>query len=87
MTQGPPARKKEKGLWFPGPASSGLHTPSPPPPSSFFFSPTIPPFQNLTVMLCLLAVTSRVWEGGRRPGRPRLQSPPHAALERSARGP
>lgn len=60
MTLGPPARKKEKSLRFPGPASSGLHT-----PSSLFFCPTISPFQNLTLMLLLSAVTSRVWEGGR----------------------
>ena len=73
MALGPPAGKKEKGLQFPGLASSGLHT-----PSSFFFCPPVSPFQNLTLMLRLSAVTSRVWEGGRRPGRPRLQGPPPA---------
>lgn len=36
LTQGPPARKTEKGLWFPGPASSGLHTPH---PQLFLFLP------------------------------------------------
>lgn len=57
---GAPSEEEGKESPVPGPASSGLHT-----PSSLFFCPTISPFQNLTLMLLLSAVTSRVWEGGR----------------------